>query len=460
LHLVVFRLWIKPLSRFSTCFALVTLLVLSPGIRADAQSSAIIQTISVIPEKQGLNVQIIASRPVVPRVTKVEKPFRLVIDIPNAQLPEGQKRVSVHHDEVREIRASQFRKSPPAARVVVELTSDRDYSVVSAGNAVSVWLLAPQRAQQPATQASATETQPTNVSETAGEVASSSEAIGGAMVPARTLQGPSVVNAARDTAIVRLPRGGEVRVCPGTSLSLTPSQNGHDLMFGISSGAIEAHYSMDTSSDVILTPDFRILLPGPGNFNLAVSADPQGNTCVRGMQDNTASVIVSEAMGNGSYQVHPNEEIMFRAGRLNNVSSAIPATCGCPVALVPVMRAAATPTAPTSAAPATALPASSVPIAAVPGADPPTDQRNPHEVHVQVDAPLVFSARQQPVPPTPSEAQLSRLPSLSTRRSEPDLLSFAAVPPATVTYYKLERGQKPRHGLLGKLRGFFTTVFR
>jgi hypothetical protein len=443
----------KPLSRFSACFALITMLALLPGIRAEAQAGAIIQNISVVPEKQGMSVKIIASRPVVPRVTKVENPFRLVIDIPNATLPQGGKRVAVHHDEVSEIRASQFRSFPPSARVVVELTADRDYSVVSAGNTVSVWLLA-----STAKKTFPAEGQPTNVSFEPG--ASPSEAVSNASLPTHTIAGPSVVNAARDTAVVRLPRGGEVRVCPGTSLSVTPSQNGRDLMFGMSSGAIEAHYAMDASSDVILTPDFRILLPGPGNFNLAVSADGQGNTCVRGMRGNSASVVVSEAMGNGSYMVHPDEEIMFRAGRLNSVSTAIPASCGCPVAIVPVMRAATPPPAPT--APTTTLPAGTVPATApVAQADQPTADKNPHEMHVQVDAPLVFSARQQPstILPTPSRAQLGSLPPTSSRPA-PDLLSFAAVAPATVTYYRLENGQKPRHGFLGKLRGFFVTVFR
>src|SRR6185437_7525318 len=89
-------------------------------------------------------------------------------------------------------------------------------------------------------------------------------------------------------------------------------------------------------------PDFRIVLPGPGEFNLAISTDAKGNTCVGSLQGSTASAVVAELLGNGTYEVKPEQQVLFREGRLDSVATPAVA-CGCPAAPIPTLQAAADP---------------------------------------------------------------------------------------------------------------------
>jgi hypothetical protein len=466
--------WRNKLRRIAFHFFVVWLWSLSLSPVAAAQSNqppavpakprgtvAIVRAVHVLPGKDGPVVEILSNHPLAPSINKIENPSRLVIDLPDSRLVENKKKIDFRSTEIGGVRLDQFQKSPPITRVVVDLLKPITYSWDAAGNRLMIRL---HPAEEAAAQPSSVPALTTGAPPAAVPVTPTRS--GAVMVADSRIAAGSSITAGSDAAVLRLARGGEVRVCPGTTVSVTSSQTGHNLMLGMSTGALEANYKLSASADSILTPDFRILLAGPGEFHYAISADTRGNTCVRALPGNTASVIVSELLGDGTYQVKPSEQIVFRSGRLNAVDSAVPADCGCPAPAVPVTLASELPPVvrgkdlPASAtlaqpgdrpgemkgdstpAVATGSSASSQ-VSVVPPESAPLPPSHPNDVHVQVEAPFVFRAKDAPPPAPAAELLPVAMP------ARPALFETVALPPAHTVH----------HGFFGKVRGFFAKVF-
>jgi hypothetical protein len=302
-----------------------------------------------------------------------------------------------------------------------------------------------------------------------GEIFASDASVTGAVQLAGAgmqVMSGSAVGAGQAPALLQLSRGGNMRVCPRTSLSISSSHSGRDLMFGMNSGAVEADYSLAASADAILTPDFRILLAGPGRFHVAIGSDAKGNTCVRPLANNTASVIVSELMGDGTYQVKPDEQVMFENGKLTNVYRVI-ADCGCP-GPIPVQRAAVpVPEAPSLASlrkgpppPSMSIPMDA-PLSPAPASTTaPLPASQPGEVHVEVEAPFVFSAAEPEPAPLVRIAQLrfTSAPPFAIVPPPPQPADLRPAPPPSQVV-EVSAVPKKKSGFFGKVRSFFASVF-
>lgn len=427
-----------------------------------------IRSVKVIPEKDGPTIEILSNRPVSPVISKIDGPLRLVIDLPNARISTRRRRIDYFDEGIGGVRFDQFQNDPPIARIVVDLLKSREYSWDANGNRLLVRMYNVENTsvRPPSTTVLTPSAQPVAVPLSTGT--------SGALVLAgsRVATGSSIT-AGAETAIVSLTRGGVVHVCSGTTVSVTSSQNGRDLMLGMSTGALEAHYSLDASADSILTPDFRILLAGPGEFHYAVSADPRGNTCIRALPGNKTSAIVSELLGDGTYQVKPTEQVVFRSGRLSLLDTTMPENCGCPRPPVPILRTSVLPVSDPDL-PATvrlAQPTDVTKPAGHPGSITPSSTNDNSaseitlsivtpettglpptrsaDVHVEVEAPLVFRADSlQPA----STIESRRLPMRYSRPPEP--IKMAVLPPPA-------NQTKPRgRGFFGKMKGFFGALFR
>jgi hypothetical protein len=434
---------------------------------------AAIKSFRVIQEKDGSAVEILATRPMIPSIQQISDPIRLVIDLPNARLDTAQKRITVQADQISTLRADQFQENPPVARVVVDLLAPRTYTWDAAGNRLVIHL-----GRNPA-DASHSPFQPPTVATLTPKPQLIVKAIRAAGPIALASNAESVgtsFSAGADTAVLSLSSGGELRVCPGTTLSITPSLNKHNLLLGMNTGALEAHLQLDASSDTLMTPDFRVTLVGPGEFHFAFSSDSQGNTCVRALPGNTASAIVTELLGDRTYQVKATDQLVFRAGQLDRVDMAVPLECGCPPPRVTVDRATNDLPADNSAPAEAPLPAKANPqqnfqqsigppraeaataAIPVPAAPEPPPAANPNELHVQISAPLVFRATGPP--PAPVE-DVRALP-LEARAVQSPELSVAPSPPATPQTKQAGTGSSTDnhpHGFFHKLGHFFASMF-
>jgi hypothetical protein len=165
-----------------------------------------------------------------------------------------------------------------------------------------------------------------------GELFSSDASVRGSVILSgsgtRVLSG-SQVSAGDGVALLKLARGGEVRICPKTNLSFSVDPSGKALVLGLNAGSMELDYSLRTAADSLISPDFRLQLISPGTFHLAISVSVSGDTCLRSLPGNDSAVFITEMMGSESYQLSPGKNVMFRAGKISGATEA-PLVCGCP----------------------------------------------------------------------------------------------------------------------------------
>lgn len=428
-----------------------------PAPRAQAKAPkgprAEVRSVTIDSDDFGPVLEISCTRAITPEIQTVQNPLRLVIDLPDSNLTTAKRRIPFRNQQIKGIRLNQYQTEPAISRVVVDLNGPVRYTWDASGTRLRIRIRGDQAAtaKPPSVPALTTGVQPAAVPVAVGSSGTLVE------TGSRVASGSSIT-AGAETAIMRLTRGGEVRVCPGTTVSFTTSSNGNDLMLGMSQGAIETDYLLKDSVDSVLTPDFRIVLPGPGEFNLAIRADTRGNTCVGSLPGSTSSAVVAELLGSGTYEIKPEQQVLFRQGRLDSIETPV-ASCGCPRPQEPVMRASndANLTPDNKVAEklqlANANSGGEAPKVESSPTDP-ADDASQKAAGNDASAPLVFSGLERkkaaPNAPPPQLNQVAAL-HLTTKPADP-LPAVVVLPPPPDPKTK-------KKGFFGKVKGFFGSIF-
>lgn len=267
----------------------------------------------------------------------------------------------------------------------------------------------------------------------------------------------STITAGANTIPISLTRGGDLRLCATTSVHLArdrsiqaPDATG--LMLGLDRGAIEAHYTTSKYSDVLLTPDLRILISGPGVADISIRVSRQGDTCIDNRGAHGPYITVSSQLEGGVYRVQPGQHVSFLHGSLREVVDTEKESCGCPQPVsvadagTPGVQAAQPGTLVSAAPVADEKPAArplggpsstkldtEFPLAVSEGLTPPTIEPTapvaaPGVAHVEVAVPFSYSAHAAAATGDQSDAAALPAPSKAAPAPVPANMHNAAAP--------------------------------
>ncbi len=307
----------------------------------------------------------------------------------------------------------------------------------------------------------------------------------------------SQITAGNQAVKITLQRGGGLQLCSTSSVHLAKDRSIDDpassaLMMALDRGAIEANYAVGKYSDVLLTPDLRILISGPGQAALSIRVNTQGDTCIDNHGPDAPYVTVSSQLEGGAYRVLPDQRVSFQHGSLREVVDHEPEPCGCPA--VPVTSVASSGTSATAPAPPgrpvggpSSTPADTAfPIAESEGLAAPPKPSSvptvpPGQTHAQVTVPLTYNGESPPAAsagsePTSAAAPPAPTPALgapaATVKPAPIVAPAAQAPAAQAAAQAPQPAQRPEiasapeppkapsNGFFHRIGHFFSRIFK
>jgi type IV pilus assembly protein PilQ len=102
-----------------------------------------LQRVEVVRAEDGLRIEITARGAVVPKVSTLASPARLIVDLPNTVEAAAQRHIAVDNNGVKDVRIGQDGQTPPTTRVVVDLDKACPYELLASPDGKVVVALHP-----------------------------------------------------------------------------------------------------------------------------------------------------------------------------------------------------------------------------------------------------------------------------------------------------------------------------
>jgi type IV pilus assembly protein PilQ len=96
----------------------------------EAPKSSALQRVNVVRGDDGISVEITARGQVTPQMSTLDRPARIVVDLPNTAMATSQSHINVDSEGVKDVRVGMNGRTPPTTRLVIDLEQACRYELV------------------------------------------------------------------------------------------------------------------------------------------------------------------------------------------------------------------------------------------------------------------------------------------------------------------------------------------
>ena len=109
--------------------AMLVSLLLLMVVAAAAQTPSQLERVNVVRGTDDIRIEMSSNGAVAPKLTTLDSPNRVIVDLPATVMASGKSRISVGASGVKDVRIGMDGQTPPTTRIVVDLEKALAYEL-------------------------------------------------------------------------------------------------------------------------------------------------------------------------------------------------------------------------------------------------------------------------------------------------------------------------------------------